>query len=87
MYIEFGLPTGSGGLVSSMGLQLLKEYLQIWSEKYSVPHKIKLVKHTVRVTFDEDRYYGLFSLTWNPGEELLEWMKFRLIDPAKTRQQ
>ena len=38
-----------------------------WGNRYNVQYKDKTIKRNLRVTFDDDRHYTLFALTWNPG--------------------
>jgi hypothetical protein len=36
------------------------------------------------VTFDDEKLYTYFAMTWNAGQH--NWLKYRLIEPMKTRQ-
>lgn len=81
MYIEFALPTGSGGLAAGQFYRELIEQLELWGDRYQIPFVKKQYKYTVRVTFDQDKHYDLFALTWRPGEHYLA--DYRLIEPMK----
>ena len=66
----------------------LTSMLDGWSIRYGVPYRIKIHKKwTARVTFDDDRGYALFALTWNPADER-QWKNYfadyRLIEPMKN---
>ena len=66
----------------------LVSMLDGWSQRYGVPHRMKVRKNcTVRVTFDDDQSYALFALTWNPSDER-QWRTYfadyRLIEPMKN---
>lgn len=67
MYIEFPLPSTStsAGLI----LNYLYQELDEWSQRYQVQYRKKLVKYTLRVTFEDDSMYDFFALTWNPQSE------------------
>lgn len=67
----------------------LMRMLDGWSQRYGVVYRKKVQKYTVRVTFDDHRFYTLFALTWNPSNErLAQWHSYfadyRLIEPMKN---
>ena len=72
MYIEFSLPSTSAG--AGLVLHHLYDALEHWAQRYSVEYRKKLVKYTLRVTFDEDSMYDFFAMTWNPqkGKYLID---------------
>ena len=78
MYIEFShLPTANAW-------RALGTELHDWAAKYNIQYRQKIIKLTLRVTFESDESYTLFAMTWNPGQNKL--LKFQLIEPMKTRQ-
>ena len=79
MYIEFCLPQGAGGGTALYALAALKQQLYTWAEKYTVVYKIKVFKYTLRVTFDSDDLYTLFSLTWTTDPKHPSWTNYRLV--------
>ena len=76
MYLEFALSANS--------LRTLSTELHDWAAKYNIQYRQKIIRLTLRVTFDSDEYYTLFAMTWNPGQNKL--LKYSLIEPMKTRQ-
>ena len=82
MYIEFRLPTGAGGAAAASAHTILVELLQLWSDRYNIPYRKKTIKLTVRVTFDDDRYYTFFATTWTHSH----WQDFRIISDLNNRQ-
>lgn len=84
MYIEFNMR--SDGLWSWPSAKTLNKELELWSSKYHVPYKKKVVKSTLRVTFDDDKYYDLFALTWTPKSVYSVTNKWRLISDLNNRQ-
>ena len=60
MYIEFKIEAHDY-VHSALMFDIVK-----WAEKYDIQYKTKTIKQTIRVTFDDDRHYTLFALTWNP---------------------
>jgi hypothetical protein len=66
MYIEFTLPQGAGGMAAGHTLRLIKLSLEEWCDKYQITCQQKTEKYRHRITFNDDEYYTLFSLTWNP---------------------
>lgn len=83
MYIEFRLPTGAGGQAAAHANYLLKQKLERWSQHHDIPLRRKTVKYTVRVTFDDDRWYIFFANSWQPSNS---WQNFRIISDLNNRQ-
>lgn len=86
MYIEFTLPQGAGGMAASIANHEIGKCLQEWSDKYGgIPYRKKNIKYTVRVTFDDDKYYDFFAMTWSPSPaKLSSWVKnYRFIEPMQ----
>ena len=78
MYIEFGLPLVSPNYAN----HLIDQALQSWSTRYQTPYNTKTVKYTKRVTFDNDRSYSLFAMTWTVSQEYYILSNWRIIaDP------
>lgn len=84
MYIEFGLPREPTGQMAGLTTSLLNRYLREWAEKYQIAYTKKNHKFTVRVTFDEDRFYDFFAVTWNPDSKFKEYLlNYRFVEPMK----
>lgn len=83
MYIEFRLPTGAGGIAAQYTNGALSRNLREWSDRHGIPYNKKNHKYTVRVTFDDDKYYAFFALTWCPtSPDMLNYLlDYRLIEP------
>lgn len=83
MYLEFRLPTGAGGLAAQHTYGALSRNLEKWSTRYNIPHVKKVHKYTVRVTFEDDKFYDFFALTWQPtASQMLSYLiDYRLIEP------
>ena len=63
MYIEFNIEAHEFTYKhASISLALID-----WGNQHNIQYKDKTIKRNIRVTFDDDRYYTLFALTWNPG--------------------
>ena len=87
MYIEFSLPTGVGGFAASICNQLLNKAMHDWADRYDVPYNKKLHKYTIRITFDNEQHYTLFTLTWNPDPNInfFQWLNtYKLVEPMKV---
>jgi hypothetical protein len=84
VYIEFTLPQGASGLAAQLANAAISKALIDWAEKYNIVYVKKNIKYAVRVTFEDERLYSHFALTWNPKQN--HQLKFRLIEPMKTRQ-
>ena len=83
MYIEFDLHPGADGVTAHyINSELTKNLLE-WGNRYGIAYNKKIHKYTVRVTFDDDRYYEFFALTWNPkAENLLNYLtNYRFVEP------
>ena len=83
MYIEFTLPKGSGGQAAAFVNNLLNKYLHEWADKYSIAYNKKIHKYTVRITFDDDRHYSLFAMTWAPNSAIFTsyLLDYRFVEP------
>ena len=83
MYLEFTLPKGSGGQDAAYVNNLLNQHLHDWADKYHIAYNKKIHKFTVRITFDDDKHYALFALTWSPQVDLFRnyLLDFRFIEP------
>ena len=79
MYIEFKLPQGAGGQAAAWANRILNNALHDWSDRYQIPYNTKVVKYTKRITFDDDRHYEFFALTWSPKTEHSFWINYRII--------
>jgi hypothetical protein len=85
MYLEFALPTGSGGQAAQYAAHLIQQQLEIWAQKYNIKYHKKHWKYTVRVTFDDDAVYSFFAMTWAPdiGEFTSYLLNYRFVEPMK----
>lgn len=83
MYIEFQLPTGAGGMAAQYANGAIGRNLREWAERYDVAYTKKIHKWTVRVTFEDEKNYSLFAMTWNPqSEHMTNYLKkFKLVEP------
>lgn len=83
MYIEFRIPSGGGGMPAQYANYWLRQNLQAWSERYNVEYRTKHIKYTVRVTFDDDKMYDFFAMTWRPKSQHMQNVleQYRLIEP------
>lgn len=82
MYIEFRLPQGAGGMGALHCSNAIEQELYNWSTLYNIPYKTKIFRYTKRVTFDDDKHYEFFALTWQPKkQQFAEWLEFRFVEP------
>lgn len=83
MYIEFQLPTGAGGMAAQYTNSALNRNLHEWSDRYQIPYNKKIHKWTVRVTFDDDAHYSLFTMTWQPQADHMQHYlyNYKIIEP------
>ena len=98
MYIEFNLvnqeimlQAGSGSasdlrLYRAYVTRLLGKELQIWSDYYDITYRTKQHKGMLRVTFDDDKNYSFFAMTWSHSDEKVNVImpKYRFIEPMKV---
>jgi hypothetical protein len=85
MYIEFRLPPGGRG--AGYALSIIKQEVEKWAERYQVKYTEKTIKYTHRVAFDQDEYYSLFSMTWNPENinKYSNWLSFSIMNIGNER--
>jgi hypothetical protein len=86
MYIEFDLPAGSA-TAGAWGMinQWLDQALEDWANRYEIEYRTKNVKYKKRVTFDDERCYEFFLLTWNPTNQQNFWQSFRLVTDLNNK--
>jgi hypothetical protein len=68
MYVEFQLPAGVSTRVMS---EFIKSAVTEWAKKYQVPdsdYSQKTIKYTHRLGFNKEKYFSLFSMTWDGFE-------------------
>jgi len=66
MYILFVLPHGGSGIPAQYQLSVIKQEIQDWVDKYQViGWSQKTIKYTHRLGFNNEKYFSLFSMTWN----------------------
>ena len=75
MYLEFPIHTFN----DRTNLEL---DLRTWSERYNIAYRSKYIKHTLRVTFDDNASYSFFAVTWNPKSSRV--LEYQLIEPMKV---
>ena len=88
MYIEFKLPKkGQDSQYTYYALSEIQEEIQDWLKKYPVPHKQKTIKYKHRLTFEDDRNYTLFALTWNPKSwnQMHIWINFCVVSDLNNK--
>ena len=83
MYIQFNIPSDGGGMPAQYVNYWLKHNLKFWAERYNITYRTKDIKYTVRVTFDDDKLYDFFALTWNPKSDQMQsaLTEYKLIEP------
>ena len=81
MYIEFELDKDQPGA----NLLLIRHHLVKWANQNDqIKYTEKTIKFKHRVTFDDEKLYTYFALTWNSIQH--KWLEYRLIEPMQTRQ-
>ena len=79
MYIEFRLPTGAGGMAAAHCTALIKRNVAAWAVKHNIEYKTKVVKYTLRLSFNSVDDYTFFQLSWNPDHS---WaLNYTLVEP------
>jgi PhoPQ-activated pathogenicity-related protein len=70
-----------------MHCPLFKQEVEKWAERYQVKYTQKTIKYTHRVAFDQDEYYSLFSMTWNPENmnKYPSWLSFSIMNIGNER--
>jgi hypothetical protein len=82
MYIEFQLPKSK--IAADFAFNLLTRYLKIWAEQYNIVYNQKIYKYTLRLTFDDNKFYDFFALTWNPDSRFKEYLlDYRFVEPMR----
>lgn len=88
MYIEFDLARPGEpmpGLVSYRANNIIDQALEVWSERYQIAYKTKREKYKKRVTFDSDKSYSLFSMTWNSERKYYALSRWRIVSDLNNK--
>ncbi len=85
MYIEFSLPNGAAGQAAGHANMIINNELVLWSQKYEIPYKTKIVKYKKRVTFEQDEHYSLFAMTWNPHRRFYALGRWRIVSDLNNK--
>lgn len=80
MQIEFGLPTGAGGMAAQHSAGHLRSKLKQWSEQRQVDLIVASDRHDYRhwltVEFKRPEDFTLFALTWQE-HTFMGWQQVR----------
>lgn len=68
----------------SQFVPVIIKHIDSWCRANNAQYKHKRAVNGLRLTFNDDRLYSAFALTWNPTNR--EIYRFRLIEPMQTRQ-
>lgn len=78
MYIEFELPKDGGAHATVLAIKIA---IGRWAKQYGVPdsdYSQKTIKYTHRLGFNNEKYFSLFSMTWDHYE-------YRIVDIANEK--
>jgi hypothetical protein len=88
MYIEFYLAPSTISVV--VVKQIISDEIDCWANRYDILYRTKIVRQTLRLTFDQDSYYTLFVTTWKPPKipNMPEWqIRYCIVEPMARIQQ
>lgn len=75
-----------------MGLvvkQTILDEIDGWANRHSVLYRTKIVRQTLRLTFDQDSYYTLFVTSWKTPKipNMPEWqVTYCVVEPMARSQ-
>ena len=81
MYIEFDL----AGIETSGELLLLRRELLDWAKKYDIKYREKTIKFQHRITFDQDKTYSFWAITWNPHYKFKLAHQYRIVSDLNNK--
>ena len=80
MYLEFRLPQFvNSDHAIHIAITCINKDLESWQEKYGIQFRTKRHKFTYRVTFDDDKHYDFFALSWKPTSYASQ--KYSFVNP------
>jgi hypothetical protein len=83
MFLEFRLPRQ----LTHWAYEELSRAVYQWSVKQGeIPYRTKVIKYNFRITFEDDRFYTLFALTWQSKGSETFWTDYRIITDLNNRQ-
>lgn len=59
--------------------------LQLWASRYGVRYSTKFVKGVLRVGFDKDSDFTLFTMTWAPDLEENPNLAYKIVNIQNER--
>lgn len=77
MFIEFELPPDLRNVMADA----IKAEIAIWADRHQVPdsaYSQKTIKYTHRLGFNNEKYFSLFSMTWDK-------FAFRIVNIVNER--
>lgn len=77
MCLLFELPTGAGGLASSMASARIFNKIKEFSSKHAIEYKTLVQGYKFKVWFQDPQYYTLFLLVYEPDKP---WRKPVVVD-------
>lgn len=80
MYIEFAISKSEGIQTMAFVVSKILQELESWSTSNGmIKYRTKIIKNSIRLTFDDDFNYSFFCLTWNPKHLNNFWVNYRII--------
>jgi hypothetical protein len=80
MYIEFDL----ADIKTSNEFLLLRKEISNWATRYEIAYKEKTIKLKHRVTFDQDKMYSFWAVTWNPQQHYF-FNQYRIVSDLNNK--
>ena len=80
MYIEFDLTH----IKTSGELLLLRKEILDWAKRYDIAYREKTIKFKYRVTFDQDKTYSFWAVTWNPKQHS-QLNRYRIVSDLNNK--
>ena len=66
-------------------LEEIQQELKAWASRYSVRYTTKFVKGVLRVGFNKDSDFTLFTMTWVPDLEESPYLGYKIIRVQNER--
>lgn len=66
-------------------LEEIKKELESWANTHNVRHSTKFIKGVLRVGFDKESDFTLFTMTWAPDLEETPYLAAKIVNIQNER--
>lgn len=66
-------------------LEEIQEEIKLWAERHGVRYTTKFIKGVLRVGFDKESDFTLFTMTWAPDLDENPYLDYKIVNIQNER--